>query len=377
MDDYIVAKTKEADFIGQLPLAEITRQFHAGDLLGNYVATKSTGLSYQEIMQSGTATWTTVADLVWDQLTAEPLVSFTVAKQELAKLLAGLTLPLLLSFYWFKSLLPTDSALYVGIAFCFAAALPVQGGILLLLRGPRGVKALATWLRLIGAWLVNCLILILLTVLIRTWQEASSWDPLVDRLFYFFLWGLTIAVPTFAMAHWYDGFVARYLTDLESAPALSRLQKKIALGCGVAFLLCSWGVAVIEVLTAEPTGVDVHIETPLQVVLNGRFTIIARIKNTDKNPQTFVELDIASSYLAGITIERTEPPFSDRFRGPLAKWVSYSFERRVDPGGELMVTLDAYATCPGDYEGNIGFCINSALRCLSFPMRTTVTETKP
>jgi hypothetical protein len=336
VDDYIVAKTKEAGFVGQLTLEEITRQFRAGDLLSNYVATKSMGLSSHQIMQSGVATWITVADLVFGQLTADPSVrhaeiavarqmqapdSFAIAKQELAKWLASLTLSLLpFSFLWFKLLLPADSALYVGVAFCFAAVFPVQAGILLLLRGPRAVKILATYLRLVGAWLVNCLIVITLTVILRTWQEAPSWDPLVDRLFYFFLWGLTIAVPTFAMARGYDDFVARYPTDLESTPALSRLQKKIALGCGVTFLLCSWGVVAVEVLTAKPTGVDVQVEAPPQVVLDSRFTIVARIKNTDKNPQTFVELDISGSYLQGIAIERAEPPFSERFRGPLAFW---------------------------------------------------------
>jgi hypothetical protein len=201
-------------------------------------------------------------------------------------------------------------------------------------------------------------------VILRTWLEARSWDFLGDQLFYLFLWGLTIAVPTFAMARWYEGFVARYLTDLESVPALSALQKKIALGCGVTFLLCSWGVAVIEVLTADPTEVDVQIEAPPRVVLDGRFTIVARLKNTDKHPQTFVELDLSDSYLAGIAIERTEPLFSARSRGSLAKWVSYSFDRRVDPGEELMVTLDAHAACPGAYAGDIGFCVKSALRCL-------------
>lgn len=380
MDDYIVAKTKEADFIGQLTVEEIVRQFHAGDLLGNYVATKSQDLSYDEIMQSDTATWITVADLVWNQLTPQPqlLVSFVVAKQRLAKSVASLVIPLAyVSFFWFDLLLPANSALHVGVSLCFIAVFPAQAGILFLLREPRTVKIFATCLRLVGAVLLNYLTLITLIMILRTWREASSGDPLVNCLFYFWLWSLTIAAPTFAVAHTCDGLAARYLTDVEQVPILSGLRKKIALGCGVTFLFYSWGVEVIEILTMDPTGVAVHLEAPAQVVRNGRFVIVARIKNTDKNPQTLVELDIADSYLTGITIERTEPLFSKRAHGLLATWVSYIFDRRVDPGGELVMILEARAAYPGNYAGPLGFCVNSSSRCLWVPLRTVVTETNP
>ena len=49
MDYYIVAKAKEAGFIGQLTQEEIARRFHAGELLGDYMATKSMGLSYVQL----------------------------------------------------------------------------------------------------------------------------------------------------------------------------------------------------------------------------------------------------------------------------------------------------------------------------------------
>jgi len=64
MDYYCVAKSKEAGFIGQLTLEDITRRFRAGELLGDYVATKSLGLSHHQIMKSGLAAWVTVAALV-------------------------------------------------------------------------------------------------------------------------------------------------------------------------------------------------------------------------------------------------------------------------------------------------------------------------
>lgn len=66
MASYFVAKTQKGDFIGQLALEEIARQFHAGELPGDYVATKviDPPSFYRQITQSDAADWSTVADLI-------------------------------------------------------------------------------------------------------------------------------------------------------------------------------------------------------------------------------------------------------------------------------------------------------------------------
>jgi hypothetical protein len=64
MDYYFVAKNKNGGLVGQLTLDEIARRFHEGELPGQYVAAASTGSSYAEFMQSGTATWVPVDELV-------------------------------------------------------------------------------------------------------------------------------------------------------------------------------------------------------------------------------------------------------------------------------------------------------------------------
>jgi len=61
---YFVSKTANGELVGQLPLEEIAQQLHNGNLLGNYVATKSLGPSYSQLTKSATANWTTVADVV-------------------------------------------------------------------------------------------------------------------------------------------------------------------------------------------------------------------------------------------------------------------------------------------------------------------------
>src|SRR5205085_10394290 len=64
MDYYFVAKNKEGGYIGQLTLEDIARRLRAGELSSNYVATRSSGGSYHEVMKTGIATWMTVAELV-------------------------------------------------------------------------------------------------------------------------------------------------------------------------------------------------------------------------------------------------------------------------------------------------------------------------
>jgi hypothetical protein len=61
---YFVAQTKETGFVGQFTLEEIAERFRAGHIPGDYVATKSDGSSYAELLRSGTATWIPVAQLV-------------------------------------------------------------------------------------------------------------------------------------------------------------------------------------------------------------------------------------------------------------------------------------------------------------------------
>jgi len=76
MDYYFVAKSTEGGYIGQLTFDEIVRRLRTGELSGNYVAAKSSGGSYSDVMKSGLAAWVTV-----DELVANPPVSGTSQAQ--------------------------------------------------------------------------------------------------------------------------------------------------------------------------------------------------------------------------------------------------------------------------------------------------------
>jgi hypothetical protein len=64
MDYYFIAKTKDGGFIGQYAFGDIAALISQGVIRGDYVATKSIGPSYNELMKSGNISWITVADLI-------------------------------------------------------------------------------------------------------------------------------------------------------------------------------------------------------------------------------------------------------------------------------------------------------------------------
>jgi len=66
MDEYyLVAKSKQSGFVTTCTLDQMIQKVSAGELLGEYFATRSGGLSYHQLMRSGVPiTWVPAADLI-------------------------------------------------------------------------------------------------------------------------------------------------------------------------------------------------------------------------------------------------------------------------------------------------------------------------
>ena len=66
MDEYyLVAKSKQSGFVTTCTLDQMIQKVSAGELLGEYFATRSSGLSYHQLMRSGVPiTWVPAADLI-------------------------------------------------------------------------------------------------------------------------------------------------------------------------------------------------------------------------------------------------------------------------------------------------------------------------
>ena len=133
-------------------------------------------------------------------------------------------------------------------------------------------------------------------------------------------------------------------------------------------LVASLGCEAFEV----PENVDIRVDTPVSVQVDQEFYITLTIRNTGSSTQTLVDVDIADEYLEGVVVRETDPAFKDAMHVPFDNTQSYSMDITLPAGREVTVTISAYAAHAGDYAGDIDFCINSAVSCLSYPVRTII-----
>ena len=153
---------------------------------------------------------------------------------------------------------------------------------------------------------------------------------------------------------------------------MANVGKNIGIGCGLMVVALIAGLMCLGNAVKEPTDIEISVDAPLEVSQGERFTIVVRVYNADKKARELVDLDVADEYLEGIVIESSDPPFSDALHLPVDNTLSYSFDIMVAAGEEEVITFHAYAAHAGDYFGDIDFCIDSGVSCLSYPVRTIV-----
>jgi hypothetical protein len=121
-----------------------------------------------------------------------------------------------------------------------------------------------------------------------------------------------------------------------------------------------------------PENVDISIDSPVSVGVDEEFQIVLTINNTGPSTQTLVDLDVADAYLEGVVVREIDPTFSDAMHVPFDNTQSYSMDLALPAAQTVKVTISAYAAHVGDFGGDIDFCINSAVACLSYPVRTII-----
>ncbi len=121
-----------------------------------------------------------------------------------------------------------------------------------------------------------------------------------------------------------------------------------------------------------PTNIELSIESPPVVQAGQDFEIRARVRNTAPETQKLVDLAFPQGYLKGVSIQASQPGFSESAPRPEEQLLRYTFHLPIEPGAELELLLHAYAVAPGDYSGELDFTINSETNSLSHPIRTIV-----
>jgi hypothetical protein len=121
-----------------------------------------------------------------------------------------------------------------------------------------------------------------------------------------------------------------------------------------------------------PKNIVVDVQVPLFVNEKEEFNIIVTVENTAENPQELVSWDIADSYLKGISITCSDPPYKDDWQVPIFNTRCYEYHIDIPAGGKQTVNLTAISLKKGDYSGDMDICINSESNFLSRGLRTIV-----
>lgn len=150
---------------------------------------------------------------------------------------------------------------------------------------------------------------------------------------------------------------------------------KLLIGCGVWLALAVIAFVVWSIYLGTrtvPEGIEVEVEVPDAVRHGDSFVVVARVINGDERGHSLVDLDVAESFLAGIVIESTEPPFAESIHVPVAKLRTYTYDLALPAGRTVEVRLRAFAADTGEHVGRFGFCIDTKAQCISDLVRLVV-----
>ena len=122
----------------------------------------------------------------------------------------------------------------------------------------------------------------------------------------------------------------------------------------------------------DPKHIRAEVDTPLMVKKGQGFEIRCKVHNDSKEAQKLVSLDIADEYLAGVAIESMTPAYSESSHVPLDNTVSYVLNTLIPAKGTVEVLIKARAVKPGDFAGDIDFCINTDYSFISRQVRAVI-----
>jgi len=125
----------------------------------------------------------------------------------------------------------------------------------------------------------------------------------------------------------------------------------------------------------QPYDVIVSVSAPIQATQGDEVVIEVLIENPTTESQELDSIDIDLTYLDGLHIQRTDPPYQDTLSlSPIFEQQSYLFYQTIPAESELTVSFHCAAVKSGDFYGQIDVCINSGGNCQGHQVRTVVEE---
>jgi len=124
----------------------------------------------------------------------------------------------------------------------------------------------------------------------------------------------------------------------------------------------------------QPENISIDVIAPLHVAKGEEFVFEIQVENTAEKSQLLYSVDIWDDYLAGIAIQKTEPPFIDTYHIPIVNTQSYEFKQDIPPKDKLVVKFFAVGLKLGEYSSYVDVCINTEASFLTHPIITIIKD---
>ena len=118
--------------------------------------------------------------------------------------------------------------------------------------------------------------------------------------------------------------------------------------------------------------VAVRVDAPTNVNVGEAFSITVTIQNPGEEDHLLDSIDIGTSYLDGVAVETSEPPYSDTFHIPVDNTISHTFLADIPAGETLEVTFQAVAYASGLFVGDFDVCIDTGYSCQFLTISTNI-----
>jgi hypothetical protein len=123
---------------------------------------------------------------------------------------------------------------------------------------------------------------------------------------------------------------------------------------------------------------SVTVTAPTRVRSDESFVIAIEIESLSPEPQVLDSVDIDLSYLQGVQIVSSSPPYMNTYSlTPFFEQQSYVFDYSIPGDGQVVVELRAEGLMEGDFSGQIDVCISSGGNCQGYLVRTVVGDQEP
>ena len=122
----------------------------------------------------------------------------------------------------------------------------------------------------------------------------------------------------------------------------------------------------------SPENILISVKAPLEVKKGQKFDIKITVKNENKTQQKLVSLDIGEQYLEGVALIESIPDYYEAMHVPIDNTMSYTYNKVIEPGSKVTITLKVKAMKTGDFKDDIDVCINTEYNFLSKPIRTII-----